>query len=82
MRMEPPVSLPRAPRHSEAASAAAEGGHLEIVRFLVERGADVHTRIYNERIDGGGEWRTALSQARKNRHTRVVQYLESLGARE
>ena len=62
---------------------AAEGGHLAIVRFLVESGADVHTRIRNERYDGaGGEWRTALSQARKNGHTQVVAYLQSQGARE
>jgi beta-lactamase regulating signal transducer with metallopeptidase domain len=61
---------------------AAEGGHLDIVKFLVEQGADIHTRIFNERYDGGSEWRTALSQARKNRHTHVVRYLESLGARE
>jgi beta-lactamase regulating signal transducer with metallopeptidase domain len=61
---------------------AAEGGRLEIVKFLVEKGADIHARIWNERYDGGGEWRTALSQARRNRHTAVVQYLESLGARE
>jgi hypothetical protein len=61
---------------------AAEGGHLDIVRFLVERGADIHTRIRNERYDGGSEWRTALSQARKNRHQQVVTYLESLGARD
>ena len=64
---------------------AAEQGHLEIVRFLVERGADVHTRIWNERARGQtseGEWRTALSQARKNRRMNVVEYLQSLGARE
>lgn len=61
---------------------AAEGGHLEVVKFLIERGADINTRIWNERFNGGGEWRTALSQARKNRHTHVVQYLQSLGARE
>ncbi len=63
---------------------AAEGGHLAVVRLLVDRGADIHTRIWSER--GGrtnaGEWRTAVSQARKNGHTAVVQYLESLGARE
>jgi beta-lactamase regulating signal transducer with metallopeptidase domain len=63
---------------------AAEGGHLEVVKFLIDKGADIHTRIWSER--GGrpdqGEWRTALSQARKNRHMSVVQYLESLGARE
>jgi len=62
---------------------AAEGGHLAIVQLLVSKGADIHTRIRNERYDGsGGEWRTALSQARKNGHTNVVQYLQSLGARE
>ena len=63
---------------------AAEGGHLAVVKFLVEKGADITTRIWSQR--GGrpddGEWRTALSQARKNRHMAVVQYLESLGARE
>jgi beta-lactamase regulating signal transducer with metallopeptidase domain len=61
---------------------AAEGGHLDIVQYLVARGADIHTRIYTDRYDGTGEWRTALSQARKNRRTTVVQYLESLGARD
>ena len=30
----------------------------------------------------GESWRTALSQARKNRRMNVVAYLESLGARE
>lgn len=63
---------------------AAEGGHLEVVRFLVEKGADIHTRIWAERgfASDQGEWRTALSQASKNRRTAVIQYLESLGARE
>jgi hypothetical protein len=61
---------------------AAEGGHLAIVQLLVARGADIHTRIWNERYNGNGEWRTAISQARKNGHTAVVKYLESLGARE
>lgn len=61
---------------------AAEGGHLAIVQLLVSKGADIHTRIWNERYDGHGEWRTAVSQARKNGHAEVVKYLESLGARE
>jgi hypothetical protein len=60
---------------------AAEGGYLDIVQYLVSKGADVHARIYTDRYDGTGEWRTAISQARKNRHTDVVRYLESLGAR-
>lgn len=61
---------------------AADSGNLEIVKFLIDKGADIHTRIWNDRVDGGGEWRTAVSQARKNRHMNVVQYLESLGAKD
>jgi ankyrin repeat protein len=61
---------------------AAERGSLPIVRLLVERGADVHAKIYSEKYQGGGEWRTAISQARKNGHMDVVRYLESRGARE
>lgn len=61
---------------------AAEGGHLGIVQLLVARGADIHARIYTERSRGTGEWRTALSQARKNGHADVVKYLQSLGAVE
>jgi ankyrin repeat protein len=61
---------------------AAEHGHLRIVQSLVEKGADVHARIYSERYPNGGEWRTAISQARKNGHMDVVRYLESRGARE
>jgi beta-lactamase regulating signal transducer with metallopeptidase domain len=63
---------------------AAEGGHLGIVQLLVSKGADIHTRIFTGRggRDDRGEWRTAISQARKNGHTAVVRYLESLGARE
>jgi len=61
---------------------ASEGGHLELVRMLVQRGASVNERIWNERGGGRGEWRTALSQARKNDHTAVVDYLISVGARQ
>ena len=63
---------------------AAEQGHIEIVKFLIDKGADIHTRIWSERggMPDQGEWRTALSQARKNRHMAIVSYLESLGARE
>lgn len=64
---------------------AAEGGHIEVVKFLIDKGANIHTRIRAERWNGrqsDEEWRTALSQARKNRHMQVVSYLESLGARE
>lgn len=64
---------------------AAEQGHLEIVKFLVEKGADIHTRIGVRRGMSGRveeEWRTALSQAQKNRRVDVVQFLQSVGARE
>ena len=68
---------------------AAEQGNLAIVQYLVSKGADIHTRIYNDRAGYApsgtarvGEWRTAISQARKNGHTAVVKYLESLGARD
>jgi hypothetical protein len=68
---------------------AAEQGHLDTVKFLVEKGADVHARIWvtSAWSDRGaasvkGEWRSALSQASKNRHGHVVQFLQSLGARE
>jgi beta-lactamase regulating signal transducer with metallopeptidase domain len=61
---------------------AAEHGHLRIVQLLVEKGADIHARIHSERYPSGGEWRTAISQARKNGHRDVVDYLISRGARE
>lgn len=61
---------------------AAEGGHLAIVQLLVAKGADIHVRLENQRYQGGSEWRTAIGQARKNGHTQVVKFLESLGARD
>jgi beta-lactamase regulating signal transducer with metallopeptidase domain len=65
---------------------AAEQGHIQIVKFLIDNGADIHTRIRTESWQGRNnvteEWRTALSQARKNRRMDVVRYLESLGARD
>jgi hypothetical protein len=61
---------------------AAEQGNLRIVQLLVEKGADIHVKIYSEKYQGGGEWRTAMSQARKNGHTAVVNYLISRGAQE
>ena len=63
---------------------AAQNGHLEVVKFLIDKGADIHARIWSERggVKDGGEWRTALNQARKSRNMVLVQYLESLGARE
>jgi beta-lactamase regulating signal transducer with metallopeptidase domain len=62
---------------------AAEQGNLRIVQLLVEKGADVQTKIYSQKWQGNGEeWRTAISQARKNGHMDVVRYLQSRGAVE
>jgi bla regulator protein blaR1 len=61
---------------------AAEQGNLRVVQLLVEKGADIHARIYSEKYQDRGEWRTAISQARKNGHMDVVAYLQSRGARE
>lgn len=63
---------------------AAEQGHLAIVQLLVKREANIHERIWSEGSGRNreGEWRTAVSQARKNGHTAVVQFLVSLGANE
>ena len=62
---------------------AAEQGNLRIVQLLVEKGADVTTKIYSQKWQGNGEeWRTAVSQARKNGHMDVVRYLQSRGAVE
>jgi ankyrin repeat protein len=73
------------PGDENALMCAAEQGHLEIVQLLVARGANVNERIWAERGRGReaeGEWRTALSQATKNRHMSVVAFLKSAGARE
>jgi bla regulator protein BlaR1 len=72
------------PGDENALMCASEQGQLPVVQLLVKRGANVNERIWSEGSgrDGAGEWRTAVSQARKNRHTAVVSYLMSVGARE
>lgn len=51
---------------------ACENGHLEVVRQIVEFGADVNNVSYNEL--------TPLCAACMNRHTSVAKYLISKGA--
>ena len=50
--------------------AAAAGGHLEMVRLLVEQGADLR------RVDGGGQ--TAAQVAAANGHVTVADLFQSL----
>ena len=70
------------PGDENALMCASEQGHLEVVRMLVQRGANLNARIWTERGDRPGEWRTAVSQAAKNGHSAVVNFLRSAGARE
>ena len=72
------------PGDENALMNASEQGHLQVVQLLVGRGANVHERIWTEwsGADRRGEWRTAVSQARKNGHAAVVSFLMSVGARE
>lgn len=53
---------------------AAEDGHTEIVRLLIARGSDVNWR---EPCTGN----TALSLARRNKHTEIVKMLKKAGAK-
>jgi ankyrin repeat protein len=66
----------------ESALIQASGyGHLEVVKLLVARGANVNLGVWVEERRETVEWRSPLSMARKNRHSAVVQFLESAGAR-
>jgi beta-lactamase regulating signal transducer with metallopeptidase domain len=72
------------PGDENALMNASEQGALDVVQYLVREGANVNERIFAENSgrDHRGEWRTAISQAAKNGHTDVVEYLKSAGARE
>jgi ankyrin repeat protein len=63
---------------------ASANGHLQLVKFLVSRGADIHARFWipSYPVPGMGKWRTALSQARERGHQDVVEFLLSIGARD
>lgn len=51
-------------------TGAAAGGHLDIVRYLVEGGANIN----------GNSYKSPLAQATKHRHADIVDYLLSAGA--
>ncbi len=53
---------------------AAIGGHLEIVRLLVKRGANVAVK------DWSGK--TALREAEDRGHKEIVEFLKAHGAKE
>ncbi len=63
---------------------ASGAGRLAVVQLLVSRGADVNARAWAVRgaERAVGEWRTPLSMAMRGRHTAVVNFLRSVGARE
>ena len=58
------------PNHSKVLIDAAKNGHLDVVRYLVERGADVHA-----------DDDEAMRWASRNGHLEVVKYLESVVAK-
>jgi beta-lactamase regulating signal transducer with metallopeptidase domain len=70
------------PGDENALIQASGKGHLAVVQTLVRRGADVNARVWAQENQGAGEWRTPLNTARRGRHTDVVAFLLSAGARE
>jgi ankyrin repeat protein len=72
------------PEDENALIQASGEGHLNVVKLLVKRGANVNARAWAgksfERPDG--EWRTPLSMARKGGHEAVVAFLIESGARD
>ena len=64
---------------------ASGSGHLAVVKLLVSRGANVNARVWAGLNDNGrqtGEWRTPLSEARKEGNAAVIEFLISAGARD
>ena len=56
---------------------AANNGHSEVVKLLLEKGAEVNAKATIKNV----EW-TALKVARRMGHTDIVQLLEKAGAKE
>jgi ankyrin repeat protein len=60
---------------------ASARGQMEVVKYLVSRGANVSLAVHRDESPDS-ELRSPLSEARKNGHDDVVKLLESLGARQ
>ena len=60
-------------------SVAAEKGHLEIVHYLLDQGADIESKVDTNLWDGPRYW-TPLLQAAHKKHRTVVELLVSKGA--
>jgi ankyrin repeat protein len=56
---------------------AAWHGHDDVVRFLLDQGADVNVRTWED-----GELRTPLRLARRGGHEEIVRTLIAAGAKE
>jgi ankyrin repeat protein len=65
------------PGDENALIQAATEGHADVVRFLIERGADVNLQT----LADGRELRTALRMARRGGFTEVEEILIRAGAR-
>jgi len=59
---------------------ASEQGHFAVVKFLVEKGANVN-KVCSELVDGKTRIRTALKMAKKKEHEEVIKYLKLKGAK-
>ncbi|MEM8633623.1 MAG: ankyrin repeat domain-containing protein [Pseudomonadota bacterium] len=59
---------------------AAQQGELAMVKLLVTAGADVSLTVETPHHDPGGAWRSPLSEAERNGHSDVVQWLREMGA--
>jgi len=59
---------------SHPISLAAQAGHLDIVRYMIDRGVNPNTK--------NPEWFTLLALASANGYVSMVEYLLSVGARQ
>ena len=61
-------------RVETALMRAAYSGHLEVVKLLLEAGADLNSK--------GSDEKTALTMAKERGHVEVVDFLDKAGAKE